>query len=482
MRRRLPALLAAALLFMPVAAASQDTPLTSAAGKGDVSTVRALLAKGAAVDGPGPQGATPLMVAAETGRTEVVALLLKSGANVNATRGVGITALHHAAAMDRIAVIDQLLAAGADPNTATKGGFTALLGALRSKAFKAAEHLMDKGATLKATPNGASGLELALTKDENLFEPPLLSEGLARRLLEQGADLTRLGQDGSTILHRAALARQVNLIPLLVAAGVKVDARNNKGQTALQLAVESGTMELLIGGASLFSDLDSRTVRVRLLANGTIGHSAEEVRRAIGEVMQRRRDTVAALLAAGADPRTRDDESATPLHDLATQGDARSIKVLLNAGADPNVVRKEGFSPLMLAAFNAHPEAVRVLVAGGADLELRNSIGETALMRGSAGGGDAETVATLLALGAKVNTVNDQGQSPLLYALGSRSNVLLDRAMNNPQVASVVERLLAAGADPRVRDKDGKDPMDLVKTPKYAAARKLIEKARKAAP
>lgn len=74
----------------------QPTALVTAAGRGDVITVRSLLAGGAnpnEADNSGIKGWTSLMAAAKSGSTEVVEALLKARANVNATNEYGATAL-----------------------------------------------------------------------------------------------------------------------------------------------------------------------------------------------------------------------------------------------------------------------------------------------------------------------------------------------------------------------------------------------------
>src|SRR5688572_12001536 len=60
---------------------------------------------------------------------------------------------------------------------------------------------------------------------------------------------------------------------------------------------------------------------------------------------QRRKDIVALLLSAGADPRVRDAEKATALHWAAVGGNAEIVEKLLAAGADINAVDKNSLTP-----------------------------------------------------------------------------------------------------------------------------------------
>ena len=55
------------------------------------------------------------------------------------------------------------------------------------------------------------------------------------------------------------------------------------------------------------------------------------------------------LVAAGADPNSRDDDGSTPLHSAAASGSVEHVRRLLAAGANPNVANVAGLSPLSLA-------------------------------------------------------------------------------------------------------------------------------------
>ncbi|HZU73711.1 MAG TPA: sigma-70 family RNA polymerase sigma factor [Acidimicrobiales bacterium] len=103
------------------------TPLVRAAEAGHLAIVEALLAAGAAVDGPCgcETGETPLWAATVNGHTEVVARLLAAGADPNRQAGPGLTGLHVAARRGRHDLAELLLAHGADPELADGTGRTA---------------------------------------------------------------------------------------------------------------------------------------------------------------------------------------------------------------------------------------------------------------------------------------------------------------------------------------------------------------------
>lgn len=82
---------------------------------------------------------------------------------------------------------------------------------------------------------------------------------------------------------------------------------------------------------------------------------------------------VRTLLAAGADPDSRDRYGQTGLMRAARAGDAEVVRVFLDAGAGLDHTAKYHLSALMLAALGGHARVVEMLLAAGASRELRGS-------------------------------------------------------------------------------------------------------------
>ena len=85
------------------------TPLLHAVHKGQIGSVRALLASGVVADGRGDNRVTPLMLAAAQGETEIVKELLNAGANPRLRGPIGWSALEQAVANGHPEVVDALL-------------------------------------------------------------------------------------------------------------------------------------------------------------------------------------------------------------------------------------------------------------------------------------------------------------------------------------------------------------------------------------
>lgn len=143
-----------------VAGPSKSTPLHSAAERGEVSAIRALLRAGANVNAANASGDTPLMVAARAGRVELMDALLKGGASVEATNKAQDTALHAAVDAGRH-VVRCLLDAKAPINAANGKGLTALHLAAATANDKVAELLLKLGASAALNlPDGAGNTPL----------------------------------------------------------------------------------------------------------------------------------------------------------------------------------------------------------------------------------------------------------------------------------------------------------------------------------
>jgi len=184
---------------------------------------------------------------------------------------------------------------------------------------------------------------------------------------------------------------------------------------------------------------------------------------------------------------------ALPLHagsndykllNAAKTGDLAQVKALMSAGdVDANVIDSFQNSALMMAVDNQHREVAEYLLQHGADIQLDNKYGYTPLMQ-AVMRNDAKMVNLLLDKGAKIDQKNFYTElTPLMMAVDNgslemvelllarqaslnlqdergRSALMHATAARQPKIG---ERLLQAGADSTLKDKQGRTANDLAK-------------------
>lgn len=190
-----------------------NTRLMSAAEKGDIFDVRALLDKGANPNAKQEKGYTALMWAAMRNHLNVVQVLLARGADVSAKGNDGSTALIMAAFEGHTTIVQTLLAGGADMNTKTNNGSTALMvAAIRGRAATV-QALLDKGADVNAKLDGGhTALMMAVWEGHT---------AAVQALLNKGADVNARTKDGMTALIMATRRGHAQIVRLL--KGLKMD-------------------------------------------------------------------------------------------------------------------------------------------------------------------------------------------------------------------------------------------------------------------
>ncbi len=157
-----------------------------------------------------------------------------------------------------------------------------------------------------------------------------------------------------------------------------------------------------------------------------------------------RPEAVMTLLANGADPRATDAEGNTPLHHAARSTDPGVAALLRDAGAEVDVLNNEGYTPLGVACAAGNWRMARFLIERGARSE---PIGGQPALLAAAGTeeDDAAGVQLLLKNRARVGTPG-RGARTALHEAALAGH------------AEIVTALLAAGADPQLRDAAGRTP------------------------
>lgn len=263
-RQQIRQLCIVALLGLGLAACSRDGPVPAAGDYqpaslleavllGNRSAVENFIALGADVNATEEDGTTPLMRAVHGRYTDIAKRLIGSGANVAARNRYGVTALYLAARGGDAAITRELLVAGIDANTSLPGGESALMTAARSGHTDVVGVLLTGSNTLASLADLAgSG---AIERSSYAAESAGYGDTEGRAVQRNRADVNAREQRyGDTALMWAAVAGHVDVVRLLIEAGADVRAVDDEGVTALHLARAKGHTEvaaaLLAAGAN----------------------------------------------------------------------------------------------------------------------------------------------------------------------------------------------------------------------------------------
>lgn len=115
----------------------------------------------------------------------------------------------------------------------------------------------------------------------------------------------------------------------------------------------------------------------------------------------------------------------------------------------PDITDDHGSTPLIIACYYNNKDAVALLIAGKANLDLQDRMGNTALM-GACFKGYEDIVTLLLDGGALVDKQNENLATALTFAATFGH-------------LAIVRHLLERGADPFIKDRHGKNPVDHAK-------------------
>jgi ankyrin repeat protein len=162
--------------------------------------------------------------------------------------------------------------------------------------------------------------------------------------------------------------------------------------------------------------------------------------------------------------------TASRLFSAVVSRDVKLCAELLRAGADPNVQNNDGQAALHMAAERSAEEAgIHGLYAGnrslaisdlllksGASPHITDRDGQTPLHY-AAMGASVDAVELLVNAGANVNAKNNDGNTPL--HLVAPNGTLLGYWSDDE--LDVGNRLLFAGADPMLRNKEGMTARDV---------------------
>ncbi len=393
-----------------------------------------------------------------TPREEMLEIL--SGGDPNARGARGETLLHK---VDSPQLIRALLEAGANPNARNDMGMTPLHCVCNTESM---ELLLAAGADARARDNN----DLSV-----LHRFPLLPNW-AKLLVQHGADAAARSRAGLSPLYDV---QDVETARFLVGHGARPDVPDNFGRNAL------------FGAGVLFD-----AALVRFYVEHGCDPNAPDMGGQTPLHYHHNGETVAALLACGANPLARCGYGRTPLHE--SPWCEEKTRLLLTAGLDPNVRDEHGNTPLH--SLLIRPEVVSILLEAGADPNAKNNAGETPLnhlylsesgkvlleagaemddtpLHWACEENDIQRVRELLEQGASPWVKGFSGQTPVCRTTSSEIVAMLkkegadldeqdadgDRPLHWAN-AEQTRALLEHGADPNATNNEGQSPLHIVQS------------------
>jgi ankyrin repeat protein len=491
--RSLPA---AALLLLSVTAGAATPRLVQAVKTGDRATALALAREAAEVAATEADGTTALHWAVRQNDLELVDRLLRTGAEPTAANRYGVTPLKLGAINGDPKLLGRLLDAGGDANAVARDGETLLMTAARGGHAAAVKLLLERGAAVDARESwhGQTALMWAAAQGH----PDVL-----RELLAHGADVNaRSNQEewerqvtseprdkwlppgGLTPLLFAARENCLDCLPVLIEAGADVNATTPDGISAVVIAlinghydvagalVEAGTDPKLAdytGRTALYAAIDFNTMvksnrpAPKVLENKLTGLDVARLLLEHGADVNatlKRLPPYRAKLDRGND--TMLGGGTTAFLRAAKAGDVPAMKLLLEHGADPMLApTRSGITPLMAAAGLGTAEqdttgrlktqaqaieAIQLLLDLGIDIDAQATDGQTAV-HGAAMQGFDDVIRFLASKGAKLDTPDKDGFTPLDVALGKAGGFGFsgNEGVVREATAALLTELMAAG-------------------------------------
>lgn len=437
-----------------------ESQLLYAAYSGGERRVRELLAQGVEVDVRDGKGRTPLMLAAGNINERIVGILLEAGADptvcnkgnrplIDYVNHIGIARMILRAipseqrewAATRLLfrstrnseLLQCALDAGAKVNARNKRADTPLIWHLYNVQgnVECIRLLLEAGANPRAG-NSHGDTPILMAVWQNDLE-------VIKLLIKAGCDVNEGNYFWGTPLHKMVAYRNVLMAKLLIDAGADVNRTDAKGWTPLMQARQD----------------DAEMVQLLIEAGANV--NAKNVNGSVLTYFHKMSDEVARLLY-----------DAGACYDVTLESDLVHaienphtiwLKDLIRAGLDVNCRVGDDCTLLHIAAWGGCKDAMKLLLAAGAEAFINHrdsDEGLTALHAAVVACRDNDTfcpenVTMLLAAGAEVNLADITGWTPLHSC--ARYNL--------PELVPI---LLAAGADPKMKEKTwGDTPLKLAK-------------------
>ena len=268
---------------------------------------------------------------------------------------------------------------------------------------------------------------------------------IVQSLLDGGANTGIRDRDGNTAVHIALLGHQdERMLSYLIPANADIEARDYLGRTPLCHAIASSSPSI---------------VRYLIQCEADVNASCD-VSNSLGTLLfetvrQRKTWATEILLGGGADWQARDSTGRRAIYYAVRGGQESMVKMLLDHGSTETPTSgpasNSGSTLLHCAMIKPEVAIVEMLLKAQVDVNGQDLVGDTALhmlMRYRPPSFE-RTINVLINHGAQVNTLNNEADTPLHFAVHSGRQ-------------DIAQILLDAGANCGIVNMSGMSPLDVV--------------------
>jgi len=380
-----------------------------------------ILDQRAPVDARNRDGDTSLHMAVRMNQRENAEFLISRGASLFSLNGAGMSPLH--IALSSTPMRDWII----NPNTiiARDGlGNSILHYAAEWNLNNAIPAIIRSGLSVEE-PNatGQTPLFMAIRTD---------SPSTIRVLAENNANLNARDSQGNSALHMAVRWNAVNTASYLISSGIDINSFSLNGNTPLHDAVALGMSDietlLIRQGANLeVRNIDGNTPFMEAVRSAQMG-------------------SIERLAQSGCDPSTRNTRGDTPLHIAVGMENIELTNTLLRLGASIHARNTRNRTPFQIA-LSVSPRMVTALLSSGR-LNISDDLGNSALHIALKEKASADIIRTIVTAGARINSVDSNGKTPLRIALDLES-------------WASAKIIADAGADPFISASDNRNPAEI---------------------
>lgn len=422
-------------------------------------------------------GRSPLHIACETGNNKIARFLILEEANLNIQDKEGYTPLHLALDNNNLEIIENLVDNGAsiflkDNKNRTPYSIAFIKGMDYVKALIADESINDKdkvGKSLihyaategefdiinylisrKADVNNRDNSD-SIALDYALLRPDSLDHAKSAEILIKSSSLNAKTKDfdylyrvlktedlefrfefNKTALHIAAEQGHLGFVSLFIEKGVNLELRDRPGNTSLHTAVVNNNIDVIKLLLKNGAQIDARDYN-----NNTPLHLSLSFSYSL--------DIPKLLIRSQADINAKDDFGNTPLHlTLSLKLDKEIAELLLDNGADTTIRNKAGNTALTEAVIKNNKEIALLLLDDKSGIYSKNDRGESPLTIGIDHG---IPVLEWLINDENINYKNNDGDTPIIIAI---------REDAKPEIITF---LIDKGAKINTRNKNGWTPL-----------------------